>query len=51
MSNTETKLQIYMPATMREQVHQAAEKLRISESEWIRRAIAHKLQDHSEVTP
>ena len=39
MTNTETKLQIYMPATMREQVHQAAEKLRISESEWIRRSI------------
>ena len=39
MSNTETKLQIYMPATMREAVHQAAEALRISESEWIRRAI------------
>ena len=39
MTNTETKLQVYMPATMREQVHQAAEALRISESEWIRRSI------------
>ena len=43
MANTETKLQIYMPATVREQVHQAAEALRISESEWIRRAIAAEL--------
>ena len=40
MTNTETKLQVYMPVIMREQVHQAAEALRISESEWIRRAIA-----------
>jgi hypothetical protein len=40
MTNTETKLQIYMPRDMREAVHQAAEALRISESEWIRRAIA-----------
>lgn len=39
MTNTETKIQIYMPATMREQVHQAAEALRVSESEWIRGAI------------
>lgn len=44
MTNTETKLQIYMPAVMREQVHQAAEALRISESEWIRRAIASSLE-------
>ena len=43
MTNTETKLQIYMPAVMREQVHQAAEALRISESEWIRRAIVRYL--------
>ena len=43
MSNTETKLQVYMPAAMREQVHQAAEALRISESEWIRRAIVRYL--------
>jgi len=43
MTNTETKLQIYMPAVMREQVHQAAEALRISESEWIRRAISAEL--------
>ena len=42
--NTDTKLQIYMPATMREQVHQAAEALRVSESEWIRRAIAASLE-------
>ena len=44
MTNTETKLQIYMPATMREQVHQAAEALRISESEWIRRAIVQSIE-------
>ena len=53
MTNTETKLQVYMPATMREQVHQAAEALRISESEWIRRAIASSLERRAgiEVTP
>lgn len=44
MTNTEARLQIYMPAVMREQVHQAAEVLRISESEWIRRAIANSLE-------
>lgn len=44
MSNTETKLQVYMPREMREAVHQAAEARRISENEWIRRAIVQSLE-------
>lgn len=44
MSNTDTKTLIYMPTEMKEAVHHAAEALRISESEWIRRAITQSLE-------